>query len=141
MRDKIVEAARGWIGTPYQHQASLKTVGCDCLGLVRGVWREIYGEEPEETPVYRAGWAEGSGAEHLAEAALRHMMKAPYTDIRSGDLLLFRWKPYLPAKHAGIAASPTSMVHAQDGQRVCEVALSPWWLRHLSHAFQFPGAR
>ena len=28
-----------WIGTPYRHQASLKGVGCDCLGLVRGVWR------------------------------------------------------------------------------------------------------
>lgn len=31
----IVAAARGWIGTPYLHQASLKGVGTDCLGLVR----------------------------------------------------------------------------------------------------------
>ena len=42
----IVGAARGWIGTPYRHQASLKGVGCDCLGLLRGVWRELKGEEP-----------------------------------------------------------------------------------------------
>ena len=45
--------ARGWIGTPYRHQASLKGVGCDCLGLVRGVWREVMGEEPEAPPAYR----------------------------------------------------------------------------------------
>jgi NlpC/P60 family putative phage cell wall peptidase len=38
-RAQIVVATRDWIGTPYQHQASLKGVGCDCLGLVRGVWR------------------------------------------------------------------------------------------------------
>ena len=45
-REAIVAAARGWIGTPYQHQGSLRGVGCDCLGLVRGVWREVIGAEP-----------------------------------------------------------------------------------------------
>ena len=38
-----VASARGWLGTPYHHQASLKGVGCDCLGLLRGVWREVIG--------------------------------------------------------------------------------------------------
>src|SRR5215207_7343246 len=37
-REQIVAAARGWIGTPYHHQASVKGVGCDCLGLIRGLW-------------------------------------------------------------------------------------------------------
>ena len=40
----VVEAARGWLGTPYRHQVSLKGEGADCLGLVRGVWREVAGE-------------------------------------------------------------------------------------------------
>jgi hypothetical protein len=31
-----VEIARGWIGTPYLHQASRRGAGADCLGLVRG---------------------------------------------------------------------------------------------------------
>src|SRR3989338_4143365 len=52
-RQAIVAAARSWIGTPYRHQASLKGAGCDCLGLVRGVWRELYGDEPEAPPPYR----------------------------------------------------------------------------------------
>ena len=37
----VIAEARSWIGTPYRHQASLKGVGCDCLGLVRGVWRAL----------------------------------------------------------------------------------------------------
>ena len=45
----LVEARR-WLGTPYRHQASRMGVGCDCLGLVRGVWRSLYGAEPEATP-------------------------------------------------------------------------------------------
>jgi NlpC/P60 family putative phage cell wall peptidase len=40
--EHLVTLARGWIGTPYRHQASLKGVGCDCLGLLRGVWREAW---------------------------------------------------------------------------------------------------
>ena len=43
--EEIVAAARSWIGTPYRHQASLKGVGCDCLGLVRGVGRTTQAEQ------------------------------------------------------------------------------------------------
>jgi NlpC/P60 family putative phage cell wall peptidase len=134
--DEIVLAARGWIGTPYQHQQSVKDLGCDCLGLVRGVWREVYGGEPEIAPAYGALSVAGEG-EVLAEAAGRHMTRVE--EWLAGDLLLFRWKPHLPAKHAGIASRATHMIHAQDGQRVCEVALNGWWRRHVSHAFRFPG--
>jgi NlpC/P60 family putative phage cell wall peptidase len=40
-RETIVAAARSWFGTPYHHQASVKGVGSDCLGLIRGIWREL----------------------------------------------------------------------------------------------------
>jgi len=49
----VVAEALTWLGTPYRHQASLKGVGCDCLGLVRGVWRAVYGPEPAPIPAYR----------------------------------------------------------------------------------------
>ena len=64
-RAEIVAAARSWIGTPYRHQASLRGVGCDCLGLLRGVWREVVGDEPEAAPAYSRDWAEASGREAL----------------------------------------------------------------------------
>ena len=54
-QQQIAAAARGWCGTPYAHQASLKGTGTDCLGLVRGVWREVMGAEPEHAPAYSAG--------------------------------------------------------------------------------------
>ena len=137
-QDTIITAARGWIATPYQHQASLKAVGCDCLGLVRGIWREVYGEEPEAAPPYVSDWAESSPVEALAEAARRHMREIAPTEFAGGDLLLFRWRAHLPAKHAGLAVSPDSMVHAQDGARVAEIWLTPWWKRRIAFAFRFP---
>jgi NlpC/P60 family putative phage cell wall peptidase len=52
IRQTIIAEARAWIGTPYHHQAARKGVGCDCLGLVRGVWRATYGADPEHPPAY-----------------------------------------------------------------------------------------
>lgn len=137
-RDLVVAEARAWIGTPYRHQASLQGIGCDCLGLLRGVWRALHGEEPEPTPPYGPDWAEALGAEQLADAAARHLVPIEIADIAAGDVVLFRWRAGLPAKHAAIVTGPATMVHAHDGAAVAEVALTPWWRRRLAYAFRFP---
>lgn len=136
-RSALVTEARSWIGTPYLHQASLKNVGCDCLGLVRGVWRACVGDEPEIAPPYAPDWAEASGRETLAEAARRHLV--PSDAIKAGDVLLFRWRAAHIAKHAAIATGDGTMIHAHDGASVCEVAFAPWWQRRLAFVFSFPG--
>lgn len=138
-RAAIVAEARAWIGTPYRHQASLKGVGCDCVGLVRGVWRAVCGREPEAVPAYSRDWAEAARCETLALAAGRHMTEVACAQFSPGDLLLFRWRAGLVAKHAAIATAHDRMVHAHDGAAVAEVALAPWWRRRLAFAFRFPG--
>ncbi len=135
----IVTAARLWIGTPYRHQASLRGIGCDCLGLVRGVWRDVLGPEPEAPPRYGPDWAQAGGRETLAEAAARHLVPRPTAAFEAGDVLLFRWRERLPASHCAVAASAAAMIHAHDGAAVAEVAVAPWWARHLAGAFRFPG--
>lgn len=138
-RAAIVSAARGWISTPYRHQASLRHVGCDCLGLVRGVWRDCIGTEPESPPPYAPDWAEAHGQETMAQAALRHLVPVASDNIGAGDVLLFRWREGFVAKHVAIASGEGTMIHAHDGASVCEVALTPWWRRRLAYAFSFPG--
>lgn len=39
-RTQVVEFARTWLDTPFHHQARLKSVGVDCIGLVIGVAQE-----------------------------------------------------------------------------------------------------
>lgn len=139
-RQKIVDVARVWIGTPYLHQASLQHVGCDCLGLLRGIWRECVGPEPEIAPPYTPDWAEARGEEALLAAALRWF--APVTGpFQAGDVLLFRWRDGLPAKHVGIATSASTMIHAHDGACVCEVSIGSPWRRRLVQAFSFPDVK
>ncbi len=138
-RLQIVAEARDWLGTPYQHQASLKGGGCDCLGLVRGVWRSVYGSEPELPPPYSPDWAEAGGGENLRDAALRHLAPVKLPQLQPGDVVLFRWRAHLAAKHAAILTGKASMIHAHDGISVCEVALCNWWRRRLVFGFSFPG--
>lgn len=138
IRSAVVAEARRWIGTPYRHQASVRGVGCDCLGLVRGVWRALYDREPEPVPAYTPDWAEAGGAEALATAAARHFHARPLEAMAPGDLVLFRWRDGLPAKHAAILVEPDRMVHAHDGATVAEIALTAWWRRRLAFVFAFP---
>lgn len=141
-RDEIVHLARAWVGTPYQHQASLKGLGADCLGLLRGVWREAVGEEPEEMPPYSPAWAELGAPDQLLGGAFRHLLPlAMDAEIRPGTVLLFRWRAHLPAKHCGIATGPETFVHAHDGASVAEIALVPLWRRKLAGLFDFPPRR
>jgi NlpC/P60 family putative phage cell wall peptidase len=137
-RAAIVAEAQSWIGTPYRHQASLKSVGCDCLGLVRGVWRALHGAEPQRAPAYSRDWAEASGEETLAQAARVHLVEIAPDAFAPGDVLLFRYRAHYPAKHAAIVTAPERMVHAHDGAAVAEVAIALWWRRRLAYAFRFP---
>lgn len=135
---RVVAAARGWIGTPYRHQASLKGVGADCLGLLRGVWREVVGPEPEAIPAYGRDWAEAGAGEALAEALARHLRPVAPADLAPGAVLLFRFRRDLPAKHAGILATPSSFIHAYQGAAVAESPLVPWWRRRIAYGFALP---
>lgn len=134
----VLAEALGWIGTPYRHQGSRKGVGCDCLGLVLGVWRAVYGAEPEAVGPYAADWAEAGARERLMDAARRHCREKPLTELASGDLLLFRWRAHLPAKHAGIFAGGGRFVHAYEGGAVMLSALVPQWRRRIAGVFEFP---
>lgn len=134
----VVAAARAWLGTPYGHQASLPGIACDCLGLVRGVWRELNGDEPEALPPYSPVWAETGAGEPLLDMAGRHLLPAPPDGPAPGEVLVFRWRPGLPAKHCGIACPGNRMIHAHDGATVAEVVLIPAWRRRIAGRFLFP---
>lgn len=135
----IIAEALTWVGTPYRHQGSLKDVGCDCLGLIRGVWRAIYGAEPERAGAYAPDWAEAGGEDRFLSAARRHCREKPIAEAASSDLILFRWRSHLPAKHAGIVLEPGRFIHAYQGHSVIVSALVPQWRNRIAAAFAFPG--
>jgi len=135
---RVIAAARGWIGTPYHHQASARGLGCDCLGLARGVWREVVGREPVPVPAYSRDWGEVGAREVLIEALRAVMREAESASHAPGMLLVFRMVPRAMAKHAGIMVAPDRFVHAHERLGVVEEGLTRAWARRVVCAFEFP---
>lgn len=137
----VIACARSWKGTPYHDQASLKGVGCDCLGLLRGVWRELIGPEEWALPPYTRDWGEVAGRELLLEAGRQYCRAESREAPRPGSILLFRMREGAPAKHAGILVAPSAFVHSRERLGVIEEAFTDPWRRRLVAAFRFPPAR
>lgn len=146
-REEIIAVARSWLGTPYLHQASAKGAGTDCLGLIRGVYRELYGVEPEAPPPYgpdwnERAWSRAPRAEPLLDAARRHLAAKEIAARAPGDVLVFRVVKDGPAKHCGILTDERRFIHAYAGRAVLESWLSRWWAERIAGVFEFDcGAR
>lgn len=135
----IVAAARGWVGTPYRHRAALRGVGCDCIGLLRGVWAEVIGEAPE-LPPYRADWRDGAHSAELRALAERWLVPGAVVSgaVVPGAVLLFRIGVSVAPRHCGIFAGDGRFVHAQERLGVVEGNLTEGWGRRVVATLAFP---
>jgi NlpC/P60 family putative phage cell wall peptidase len=138
---RIVKATRRWVDTPYHDQASVRGVGCDCLGLLRGVWRDVVGPEPMPLPPYSRDWGEAGAVEVLAEAARAAMIELDVSQASTSDVILFRMRARAIAKHCGILSGKGRFVHAYERTGVIEEHLTAAWQRRIAYAFRFPPAQ
>lgn len=126
-RADFVELARGWIDTPWHHQASRKGVGSDCVGLVLGVMREAGLTTPSLPPWRR--YPQGDEMLRVLDS-----LAARVTHQQPGDLLVFR--VVIDPQHVGIMSAPGWMVHAHWGRRVAETT---WYPDLLVASYHIPG--
>ncbi|MEN3792943.1 NlpC/P60 family protein [Fulvimarina sp. MAC3] len=137
-RSRVLDIAETWLGTPYRHQGSRKGVGCDCLGLIRGVWRELYASEPEIPAPYAINWVLDRSGEPLLEAAKRHLIASDHARPEAGAVVILRWRRRLPASHCGIVDGGGRLIHAYEGSAVVRSAMPDAWLRRVAGVFHFP---
>ncbi len=133
----VVAAARPWLGTPYRHQAATLGAGCDCLGLLRGVWRQLYGDEPVSVPPYRADLRDPTHAGALAVAAAK-LLIATDAPLAAGQVLLFALNRAVYPKHCAILVSHDRFIHAQERLGVIEANLTSGWASRIAGRFEFP---
>jgi len=141
-RNLIVSSARSWVGTPFQHQASVREQGADCLGLVRGVWRECIGAEVDANLTYGASWSVGQKDDVLLNALDQHLHRTESDFDKFGDVLVFNLPSGRMAKHLAISVGANGgvpkMVHSYSSGGVVECFISDAWKRRCIAQFQFP---
>ena len=153
---RICRIARTWERTPYRHQASLKGVACDCLGLARGVWRELYaGGDPETVPASRPTGRRCRARRRCSKRRGGTWCRSPRTATRKraggggagrparscagGRTCRPSTAPSSPRRATAATRTGWRIIHAYDAaKRVAEVPLAPQWRKMVVAAFRFP---
>ena len=137
-RAALIAEARSWIGTPYHHQAALKGVGCDCIGLIRGIYA-AFGGVVELPADYSPSWHLHRAEERLRDGLDRYGTEVPLLSARPGDILLFGIGKG-PAAHGAVLIEGAVIIHAySEAGAVIASRLSGRWLAWRRAAFAFPG--
>ena len=138
-REEIIIEAKSWLGTKWQHQASLKNIACDCVGLIRGIYENLTGTKANITTNYPATWYLFKKEEWLYKEAKQHLNEIDIKNTKPGDVLVFGFYKH-PASHVGILIDQTIFIHSyQDVSQVIETRFDEPWKNRLRYAFSFPG--
>lgn len=106
-----VQAARAWLGTPYHHQARLRGVGVDCVGLVLGVARELGAVNPDwDVP----GYSRVPDGLALMHHLRQHLQELPRSALQPGDVVCVAFDRH--PQHVGVVGDylhgGLSFIHA-----------------------------
>ncbi len=106
--DKIIAAARAWVGTPYHHQGRLVGVGCDCIMLLCEVYHAA-GLIPYVDPrPYSRDWHLHHSEERYLAGIMDHAERVDTP--QPGDIALYRFGRTV--SHAAIVIDWPTIIHA-----------------------------
>jgi NlpC/P60 family putative phage cell wall peptidase len=124
----IVNEARTWIGTPFQHQGRVKGRAVDCVGLVVGVARAVGFEIMDE-----AGYSRQPFGQLLQSICDAQGIKVDKP--QPGDVLMMRF--IREPQHLAIYAGDTLIhTHGRVG-KVVEHRIDPTWQRRIVAVYRF----
>lgn len=129
MCNQIVDEARSWKDTKFQHQARVKGVGCDCVGLIIGV-RKALKISDFDTMAY----SKIPDGKVLKDMCDEHMRPIAFDELEFGDVILFKFKD--KPQHLAIVGNHPhggfSIIHAYSvSRKVVESSLDKTWLDRI----------
>jgi cell wall-associated NlpC family hydrolase len=134
-RQPVVDAARAYLGVPYDHQGRSR-FGIDCCGLVVLAARGC-GIEVEDA----RGYSRVPDGKTFLGHIEKQMLRIPLSELRPGDVLAFTF--LRDPQHAAIVtqtAPVLKIIHAHMRVRkVVEHALDDAWMRKITSAYRFKG--
>jgi cell wall-associated NlpC family hydrolase len=118
LRQRIVEEAQKWVGTPFHHEARLRGVGVDCGNLLAAVFEAVGLLQPMKIEHYPPDfmlhrseeWYLSVVTEFAAEVDIARSLPMP------GDVALFRFGRVY--SHGGIVVNWPLIIHASAQDRI-----------------------
>ena len=138
----IIAQARSWIGTPYHHQARLKGVGCDCLGLVVGIADELGLKHVDGRALSsfdETDYSRQPDSERLTRMLQSVLHEIPIREAAPGDLALFTIERN--PQHVGLLTEyegGLGVIHSYaPSRKVVEHRLDKKWQQRIIKVFRW----
>lgn len=114
-RDRFVNAAKSWLGTPYHHRAQVKGAGVDCATLIAACAYEAGLCPKLELPFYTFQWNVNQSDEAYLNVVRQYMHEVP-THTGPGDIVV--WKFGKTFSHGAIIVQWPIIIHALVNDKV-----------------------
>ncbi len=124
----VVAEARSWVGTQWQHQAAVKGVATDCIGLIGGIAVNLHipgGTEWANDPSLK-GYGRTPDPAMLIAACDKYLDSADRQELALADILIMRARGVSQPTHFAIVSQidPPYIIHSRMLHRVAENRLS-----------------
>jgi len=136
-RMDVIAEARSWLGTPFQHQASLKGVGCDCIGLVKGVGLALHLADYDENKAKPfLNYRMMPDSKKMREALAIFFAPIQVSEATLADILFLAWTK--EPQHLAIITD-RGIIHSYSGVgKVVEHSLDERWKKRVTAAYRYP---
>ncbi len=138
-RMDAVAEARGWIGTPFQHQASLKGVACDCIGLIKGVGVALKLVDYDETSAKAQPFLNYRimpDSKKMREGLAAYLVPISVNEATLADILYLAWTK--EPQHVALITD-RGIIHSYSGVgKVVEHRCDERWQKHITAAYRYP---
>jgi len=138
---EVIDEARTWIDTPFVHQARVKGLGADCVGLIIGVAHKLkisdfdfkaYGRQPNP--------------EQMGHLLQENLVLVDKLQMKPGDVL---WLNLVRPRHLAIYTDRGTIIHIDSRiaprkprgamGRCVEHRLDDAWRRRIVAVYRYPG--
>ena len=135
MRDKVIQEARTWLGTPYHHHAAVKGSGVDCAQFLIEVYAAAGVIEKIDVGEYPHDWHLHQSAELYLGWIQKYCTKTETP--KAADIALFCFGRCV--SHAAIIVNwPGEVIHSYLRQGVVLASAEGAELRGRLHSFWSP---
>jgi NlpC/P60 family putative phage cell wall peptidase len=134
----VIAAAREWIGTPHHHQASVKGVGADCVGFLKGVALETGLVTPELASTWPTDYSMQPSGGQLRRLCSGVLCLVPFDSRAPADIVLLRFA--LEPQHLAMLTqvSPVDYVIHCAEKGVVAHRLDSVWRARIVRVYRFP---
>jgi NlpC/P60 family putative phage cell wall peptidase len=138
-RADVVTEARTWLGTPFLHQGFHRSIGCDCIGLIKGLSMALqltdFDPDSPEAKLFN-GYRRSPDPTRMRAGIGRWLRPIKPAEAMLADVLYMAWNA--EPQHVALVTD-IGIIHSFSfAGKVVEHRMDRQWTDRIRDAWRFP---